>query len=163
MRKTSAFTAILLAGFAFVGAAMASPTVDITIGAELQKKSKTYGPREITYLSSDLQHSIESMSLRHAALQGAQFKLVIVDAKPNRPTFQQLGDTIGLSMFSIGVGGATLDGSVTYPGGRIQPVKYSWYNYNITDAVGSTTWTAAERAFDMFVFKVARDGAVTTR
>ena len=163
MRRTSAFAVLVLAGVALAGAAAAAPTVDISIGPGLQKKAHKYGPRELTYLSNDLQHTVQAMAQRHGALDGARFNLVIADAKPNRPTFQQLGDTIGLSMMSIGVGGATVEGSVTYRDGRVVPVKYSWYNHDITDARGSTTWTAAERAFDMFAYKVARDGATATR
>jgi hypothetical protein len=42
-------------------------------------------------------------------------------------------------------------------------VKYSWYDHDITEAIGANTWTAAERAFDMMAYKVARDGATATR
>jgi hypothetical protein len=52
---------------------------------------------------------------------------------------------------------------VTYPDGRVQPVQYSYYDHDIREAVGSTTWSAAQRAFDMAARKVARDGAVLTR
>jgi hypothetical protein len=67
-----------------------------------------------------------------------------------------MGDTPGLSMQSIGIGGATVEGSVTYPDGRVVPVKYSYYNHSIVEAVGSTTWTGAGRAFDMFAHRIAR-------
>ncbi len=165
MRRITTFVALVLAGAAVAGAAAAAPTVDVSIGAGLQKKAKTYGEREFNYLSNDLQRSIENAAARSGdpALDGARFNLVIADAQPNRPTFKQLGDTIGLSPRSFGVGGATLEGSVTYPDGRVVPVSYRWYNHDITDARGSTTWTAASRAFDMFAYKVARDGAVATR
>jgi hypothetical protein len=165
MRHKIAFAALALAGAALAGAAAAAPTVDVTIGANLQKKAAKYGQRELTYLSQDLAKSVQSAARRNggASLDGARFNLVISDAKPNHPTFEQLGDTIGLSPLSISIGGATLEGSVTYPDGRVVPVKYSWYDHDIREALGSTTWTGAQRAFDFFAYKVARDGTATTR
>ena len=165
MRHALSLAALAFAAAAVAGAACAAPTVDIAIGQGLQKKAHTYGQRELTYLSQDLAQSIQAMAKRTSdpALDGAKFNLVIADAQPNRPTFQQLGDTVGLSWLSIGIGGASIEGSVTYPDGRVLPVKYSWYDHDITEAIGSNTWTAAERAFDMMAYKVARDGAVATR
>lgn len=164
MRHKLAFAAAAGAILAMAGAASAAPTVDIAIGKDLQKKSKTYGARELTYLSDDLQRSVQNAAARRGqSLDGAHLNLTIADATPNRPTFKQLGDTSGLSMRSISIGGATIEGSVTYPDGHTVPVKYSWYNPDIWDARGSTTWTGASRAFDLFALKVARDGATTTR
>ena len=165
MRHALSLAALVLAGVAMAGAASAAPTVDVAIGQGLQKKAHVYGERELTYLSNDLAQSIQSMAKRKGdpSLDGARFNLVIADAQPNRPTFQQLGDTVGLSMRSISIGGASIEGSVTYPDGRVLPVKYSWYDHDITEARGSNTWTAAERAFDLLANKVARDGATATR
>lgn len=158
MRHKIAFAALAVAGAALAGAASAAPTVNIAIGEQLQKKADKYGERELSYLSTDLQRSIQTAAARRGgSMQDAQFNLVIADAAPNRPTFQQLGDTPGLSMQSIAVGGARIEGSVTYPDGRTVPVKYSWYNHSIYESIGSTTWTGAGRAFDMFAHKVARE------
>ncbi len=157
MRRVAVVSALAL--FAFAGAAVAAPTVDVAIGPNLQKKADKYGVREFDYLSRDLQSSFA----RAPELDGATVKLTISEATPNRPTFKQLGDRIGLSMQSIGIGGARIEGTVTYPDGRVQPVEYRYYDHDIRDAVGSTTWTAAQRAFDMAARKVARDGAVLTR
>ena len=161
MRHKTAFAALVLAT-AVAGAASAAPTVNVAIGEQLQKKADKYGQRELTYLSSDLQRTIQSMVARRGGdgLENAQFNLVIADAKPNRPTFEQMGDTPGLSMQSIGLGGATVEGSVTYPDGRVVPVKYSYYNHSIVEAIGSTTWTGAGRAFDMFAHRIARGESV---
>lgn len=158
MRHKIAFAALAVAGAALAGAAVAAPTVNVTIGESLQKKADKYGERELSYLTTDLQRSIQTTAARRGGpMEGAQFNLVIADATPNRPTFEQLGDTPGLSMHSIGIGGAKIEGSVTYPDGRTVPVTYSWYNHSIYDAIGSTTWTGAGRAFDMFAHKVARE------
>jgi hypothetical protein len=157
MRRVAVVSALAL--LAFAGAAVAAPTVDVAIGPKLEKKADKYGVREFDYLSKDLARSFS----RAPELDGATVKLTIAEATPNRPTFKQLGDTIGLSMQSIGIGGAKIEGTVTYPDGRVQPVDYKYYDYDIYDAVGSTTWTAAQRAFDMAARKVVRDGAVVTR
>ncbi len=159
MRSAAVLSALVLTAFA--GAAVAAPTVDVAIGPKLQKKADKYGVREFDYLSRDLQTSM--IRAAGPSLDGATVKLVIAEATPNRPTFKELGDRMGLSMQSLGVGGAKIEGTVTYPDGRVLPVQYSYYNYDIIDAVGSTTWTAAQRAFDMAARKVARDGTVVTR
>ena len=165
MRNLMLIATLALAGVFVAGIACAAPTVDITIGKDLQKKAHKYGERELTYLRQDLTQSIQSMAKRQGdpALDGAKFSLMIADAKPNRPTFQQMSDTTGLSWLSIGIGGASIEGSVTYADGRVIPVKYNWYDYDIYQAIGSNTWTAAERAFDMMAYKVARDGTTATR
>lgn len=165
MRHKIAFAALLLATGALAGGSLAAPAVDVSIGAGLQKKADKYGQRELTYLSQDLAKSVQSAARRPggASLDGARFNLVIADAKPNHPTFEQLGDTVGLSSQSFGIGGATVEGTVTYPDGRVVPVKYSRYDHDITEAIGSTTWTGAQRAFDLFAHKVARDGTATSR
>ena len=157
MRYAAVFSARALAAFA--SAAVAAPSVDVAIGPTLQKKSNKYGARELDYLRRDLQRSFA----RTDGLDGASVKLVISDATPNRPTFKELGDRVGLSMWSIGVGGAKIEGAVTYPDGRVLPVRYSYYDPDIFWARGSTTWTAAQRAFDLAARKAARDGAVVTR
>ena len=157
MRRVAVVSALAL--FAFAGAAVAAPTVDVTIGPKLEKKADKYGVREFDYLSRDLQRTFA----RAPELDGATVKLTIAEATPNRPTFKQLGDTVGLSMQSIGIGGAKIEGTVTYPDGRVTPVQYSYYDHDIREAVGSTTWSAAQRAFDMAARKVVRDGAVVTR
>lgn len=157
MRSVAVLSALVLTAFA--GAAVAAPTVDVSIGPNLQKKADKYGVREFDYLSRDLQRSFASVP----ELDGATVKLTIAEATPNRPTFKQLGDTVGLSMQSIGVGGAKIEGTVTYPDGRVQPVSYRRYDFDIREAIGSTTWTGAQRAFDMAARKVGRDAAVMTR
>lgn len=159
MRTAAIFSAAVLTAFA--GAAVAAPTVDVAIGPQLQKKADKYGAREFDYLRKDLAQSFA----RTPGLDGADVKLVISEATPNRPTFKQLGDTVGLSMWSFGIGGAKVEGTVTYPDGRVQPVKYSYYDQDIIQASwqGLTTWSTAQRAFDLAARKVARDGAVVTR
>ena len=159
MRFAAIFSAAALTAFA--GAAVAAPTVDVAIGPNLQKKANKYGAREFDYLRQDLARTFA----RTRGLDGAEVKLVIAEATPNRPTFKQLGDRVGLSMQSISIGGARIEGAVTYPDGRTVPVNYSYYDPDIVQAAwqGLTTWSTAQHAFDMAARKAARHGAVVTR
>jgi hypothetical protein len=161
MRFAAIFSAA--AATAFAGAAVAAPTVDVSIGPNLQKKVSNYGAREFTELSQDLQRSV--MRTAGPALDGAKVNLVIAEASPNHPTFKQLGDRVGLSPRSISIGGAKVQGTVTYPDGRVLPVEYSYYDTDIIQSAhfGLTTWATAQRAFDLTARKVARDAAGVTR
>jgi len=82
--------------------------------------------------------------------------LVITDARPNRPTFNQISKSSALSMRSFGIGGAKFKGSLTSADGEQGAVSYGWYETDIRWAAGSGTWTDAERAIDKFSRKVAK-------
>jgi hypothetical protein len=143
----------LAAAAAGPGAPISS--VDVTIGAPLQANAQKYGERDLDYLARELKTDVER-SLRsqgRLAPGGARLRLVIVDAVPNRPTFAQLGANPSLSMRSVAVGGATIDGEQMGPGGH--HVHYQWYETDIRLERGSATWSDAERAFDMFAHDFA--------
>jgi hypothetical protein len=122
--------------------------VSVAIGPELQEKADKIGQRDLNFLARDLQRSVESR-LARAGMPG-RVELVLVDAKPNRPTFQQLGRRPGLSPLSFGVGGATIEGALIGPDGSRTPLSYRWYESDIVWAQHSTTWADAETAFDKF-------------
>lgn len=146
-------------------AALAAPaSVSVTVGPELQKKfDKTYGVREAEQLTADLRRSVESALARSGAHDGARIELVLTDAKPNRPTFKQLGDTPGLSMESFGIGGAAIEGRIVAANGAEQPIKYSWYESDIRQAYGSWIWHDAEWTFDRFARRLVRGQEVARR
>lgn len=127
-------------------------SVEVTIGAPLQAKAQEYGPRELNYLESDLRSDVQRSLAAKGLLSrsGAPLHLVIVDARPNRPTFAQLSRTPGLSMRSVSIGGATIDGEI---GGRRLHFQY-WEN-DIRNERGSATWTDAEQAFQIFAHRLA--------
>jgi hypothetical protein len=105
--------AILIAAATLLATpALAAPAeVSVTIAPALQKTFKTqYGDREAVRLSDSLKTSVERALVKSAAHDGARIELELVEVKPNRPTFKQLGDKPGLSMQSFGVGGAALKG-----------------------------------------------------
>ena len=82
----------------------------------------------------------------------------IVNAKPNRPTFEQLGAEPGLdAMRSISIGGMSLIGTAyDAEGNVIATQEYEWYENNIRDVIGSATWTDANRASRRFAKKFAK-------
>ena len=142
----------LAAAVAFAGAAAAQPAVSVAIGPKLQEKADKYGQRELDFLARDLQ---ESVARRVGAVPG-RYELIIVDARPNRPTFEQLGERIGLSPLSYGVGGATIEGAYVAPDGSRTPIRYRWYESNIAWAQNTSTWGDAETAFDRLGNRLAR-------
>ena len=163
MRSLIALSAAAL--LVSAGSALAAPaSVSVTVGPELQKKfDKTYGVREAEQLTADLRKSVESELAKSTAHDGARIELILTDVKPNRPTFKQLGDTPGLSMESFGVGGAAIGGRIVAADGREQPVKYSWYESDITQAYGNWIWHDAEWTFDRFARRLARGQEVAKR
>jgi hypothetical protein len=127
--------------------------VTVAIGPELAGKADRIGMREIDLLREDLARNVGRALERGG---GQRADLVLEMATPNRPTFEQLGRRPGLSMWSIGVGGASVTGTVTRADGTVEPVSYRWYEQDIRNARGSTTWSDANRAFNMLSHRIAR-------
>jgi len=128
MRTAAIAAAALLASASVAFAQPASITV--TVGPELQAKAeRSLGVRDVDDLARDLRKAVEVRLARTHAYDGARVELVLADAKPNRPTFQQLGDTPGLSYRSFGLGGATIEGRMIAPDGTVTPISYR--NYDI--------------------------------
>ncbi len=157
MRVAAMISALALASVPAIAAAQA-PEVTVTVGPELLKKAdkEDYGQRELDYLTKRLDDKVERALARNNSLPaGARLELVLTDARPNRPTQEQMSAKPGLSMRSLAIGGAAIEGQVVLPDGTRRPVKYDRYDYSLRDAIGSTTWTAANRAIDGFAIRAA--------
>lgn len=139
---------------AAAGAASAqTANVSVTVGPELQSKADRIGEREIGYLREDLARTVG----RALARSGAQrADLVLEMAKPNRPTIEQLGRRPGLSFNSLAIGGASVTGTITRADGTVEPVSYRWYEHDLREARGATTWSGAGRAFQMLSYQIAK-------
>lgn len=162
MRLLALSAAALLASATTALAAPAS--VNVTVGPELQKKfEKTLGLREADLLTKDLRTAVEKSLANRAAYDGARVELVLADARPNRPTFKQLGDTPGLSYESFGVGGAAIEGRVVAADGTETPVDYKWFETDIRQARHNWVWSDAEWTFDRFARRLARGQEVAGR
>ncbi len=162
MRRIALSAALLLAS---ATTALAAPaTVTVSVAPELQKTfDKTYGAREASELTADLQASVEKTLARSNAHEGARIELILTDAKPNRPTFKQLSDKPGLSMESFGVGGAAIKGKIVNADGTEKPLSYRWYETDIREASNSWIWSDAEWTFDRFARRLVRDAEMAQR
>ena len=152
IRNYVAVMLLAAAPFAIGSGAMAAPaSVSVSIGPALQAKAqKTYGEREIARLADELRTDAERALSRSNAHADARIELVLTDAVPNRPTFKQLGDKPGLSFESFGVGGAAFTGRIIAADGTETPLAYKWYESDIRQAYGNSTWRDAEWAIDRF-------------
>jgi hypothetical protein len=147
-----------IAALAFTVALPASAlTVETKFSADFQKKlEKDYGTREAKVLTDALVRKVETAF----AKQGVKADRVVVtieDAKPNRPTMQQVMDKPGLDAIrSISLGGAELTG-IAYDaaGTEIGRLNYDWYENDLSNTIGAGTWTDARWTFDRFANRFA--------
>lgn len=146
-------------------AVMAAPaSVQVHIGPALQAKAvKTYGVRDVNDLADTLRKSVERELNRSGAFDGARIDLTLVDAVPNRPTFKQMSDRVGLSFLSFGVGGAAVEGQAIAPDGTVTPLAYKWYENDIRWAPFSATWTDAETTIQRFARNLSRPQKLASR
>ena len=147
-----------LAGLAILAAPAASAlTVETRMSVDFQKKlDKDYGVREANTLTAALTSKIENQFAR----QGVTADRVVVtieDAKPNRPTFQQVSDKPGLDPIrSISIGGAHLVGIAYDASGKeIGTLDYDWYETDLSNVIAATTWSDARWTFDRFARRFA--------
>lgn len=160
--KSVAIAALLCA----IGStALAAPTGNVTvaIGPALQSRTHEVGRRDLEELQRELQRAVERRLARHALGAGVRLDLVITDATPNRPTFERMANTPGLSFESYGIGGATIDGTIIGADGATAPIHYRWYETDIRHARFSGTWEDAERAFGFFADRLVRGERIASR
>lgn len=156
---------LLITAFAFVGlagSALAEPlstvsSVQVTVGPELAKKAvEDYGVRDVDRLVAELRTDVERQLQRTGVLAGGRVELTLTDARPNRPTFKQLGDRPGLSYQSFGTGGLAIEGKAISIDGDVTPIRYSWYETDLRDSRIGGTWADAEYGIDRFAFQLGR-------
>ncbi|WP_396592687.1 hypothetical protein [Brevundimonas sp. R86498] len=130
--------------------------VTVTIGSKLAEKVEDLGQRDVDRQMVLLQTTVERELARSGALDGAQVNLVVIDLKPNRPTFQQAADRPGLSVIdSRSIGGATIEGEVIMADGERHPVRYDHYSTSIAEVYSYSTWYDAEVAYDRLADRLA--------
>ena len=164
MRKL-AFLAPLGAVLAVAaGPALADPaTVSVTIGPDLQEKTRDLGERDVREQADRLAEVVRRALADSGDLDGARIDLVLTDLKPNRPTFEQMADRPGLDPHrSISIGGAAIEGRITTADGRVLPVKYDWFSQSLAEVRGFSTWQDADRAYERLASRLA-DGRYVRR
>lgn len=150
---------LLLASLFALGAPLAGAT-DINIaysGTFEDKLAEEIGEREGEYLAQEVREDLQR-ALDKAGLSPARIDVIILDAEPNKPTFKQLGDRPGLDFArSISLGGASYQGVAYDAEGReIARIEYKWYEHDLRNVLGSSTWRDANRASERFSRKFIR-------
>ena len=119
-----------------------------------EKLEDDYGERELETLTNEIREDL-TRELEKVGVSPARLEVTILDAKPNRPTFEQLGS--GLSMQSFGIGGMDLKVTAYDASGAIMgELEYDWYENDIRDSQFQSTWSDARRASGKFARKFAK-------
>jgi hypothetical protein len=163
MRSFLIAAALVAAPAAMAQSATLAP---VTFTPEFQKTlEEDYGVKEGETLAAEVRQQLERALKRQGGglSETAPLKIsvTIEDAKPNKPTFKQLGDKTGLSYaLSFGIGGASLKATILDASGKpLRDVAYSWYSFDIRDAQISSTWSDADRVIRRFSTEVAEAAA----
>lgn len=121
-----------------------------------EELTDNYGEREGERLTRDISDDLDK-AFEKAGVTAARVEVVIIDAKPNRPTFEQLSATPGLDAIrSISIGGMELSGTAYDADGNVLATQdYEWFQNNIRDVIGFGTWGDANRASRRFAKKMA--------
>ncbi len=151
----------ILAATALASLAMALPasalTVDAKVSPEFQKKlDDDIGAREAATLAEAVTRKVTDVFTARG-IQADRVVVTIEDARPNRPTFQQASDKPGLDvMRSISIGGAKVSGVAFDASGKeIGRLDYNWYENDLSNVIGSATWTDARTTFARFANRFA--------
>jgi len=120
-----------------------------------------YGDRDIERLTERLESKLEkkfaNKGIEVSDTASTVLRITIEDAKPNRPTFNQLSKQPGLSFQSFANGGAELEADLIAAGGEsLGTMSYRYYETDIRYAKFGGTWNDANRAFSRFASKAAK-------
>jgi len=159
---------LALAGFATIAlapAAMAAPVAiaPVALSAEYQTKvDEEIGDRDSQALSEFVTRAVSRALTRRggeiSANAPVRVEITIIDADPNRPTWEEMRETPGLSQFwSVSTGGAELQATLRAADGRVlSEVNHRYFSNSLADIMGSPdTWSDANRATYRFARKVA--------
>lgn len=150
---------------------------EVRLGDELAAHVDDIGERDLSRLLDELRGEVETRLAERGLLaqpgdaNAVELDLILLEAKPNRPTFEQLsgrGDwnwdrrtgrrplSQYLSLSSFGLGGAKMTGVFTAPdGAALGEVTYRYEEDDLTQAQFAATWTDAHRSIDFFADRLA--------
>lgn len=155
---------IPLIALGLAGTPAAALEVVTTASEDFQEKLEDdYGVRELAFLQAKVEKSVTA-AFEDSSAAPAMVKVELIDARPNRPTHEQLSDNPSLSFgSSFSTGGAKLAGAAYNAAGEeIGSLEYKWYENDIRQAVGRSTWTDANRAIRRFATKLSKQVATST-
>lgn len=151
---TLAATALATLALALPASAL---TVDAKVSPEFQKKlDDDIGAREAATLTEAVTRKVTDVFTARG-IQADRVEVTIEDARPNRPTFEQVSNKPGLdSIRSISIGGAKVSGVAYDASGReIGRLNYNWYENDLSNVLGNATWTDARTTFARFANRFA--------
>lgn len=119
-----------------------------------------YGQKDLDRLketvAKDLVKALSKNGVSVSDSSAYTLNVVITDARPSRPTFTQMKQQVNLSMNSIALGGAQLDGELVNSAGQsVGTVSYGWYENDLRHSYALRSWSDAERAISRFASKTA--------
>lgn len=143
-------------------ALMASPAalaaeINVSYDPEFSEELvDNYGEREGDYLTREIREDL-TRELEKAGMEIARIDVTIIDARPNKPTFKQLGDNVALDFGrSKSTGGMKLSATAfDADGNETGELTYKWYENDIRFA-GISTWHDADRASNRFARKFVK-------
>ena len=143
-----AFIAPFAAAMAMAAAAQAEPRITVTLGPEVQAKADDLGEREVARQADRLAEVVGRALARTDRYDGAEVRLTLTELKPNRPTFEQVARTPGLSAIdSISIGGAAIEVEVVRPNGDRTTGRFDYFSHSLAEVRGFSTWQDADRAY----------------
>lgn len=139
-------------------AGVAISQVTVKIGPELEKKAREYGVRDVETLRQQLESETQKALGKKGRLNpnGGRLELVLADAVPNRPTFEQLGNKPGLSYESFAIGSARIEGQYVGPDGQTSPIWFEDRAMDIQQSRHTDTWYDAYNAISRFARELTR-------
>ena len=143
-----AFIAPLAAVMAVAAAAHAEPRISVTLGPKVQADAEKLGEREVARQADRLAEVVSRALAGNARYEGAEIRLTLTDLQPNRPTFEQVSRTPGLSAIdSLSIGGAAVDIEVVGPNGDRMTGEVDYFSHSLAEVRGFSTWQDADRAY----------------
>ena len=121
-----------------------------------------YGEKDLNRLQKRLERKLtarlEKKGITVSDTAATIFRVTIIDAENNRPTFEQLSQEPSLSFQSIGTGGAEFEAEVlAADGSSLGRINYDWFENDIRYSAYGYTWHDANRAIDRFARRVAKE------
>lgn len=136
--------------------ARAQPEIIVILGPKVQADAERLGEREVGRQVSRLAEVVGTALARSERDQYVSVRLTLVDLKPNRPTFEQVARTPGLSAIdSLSIGGAEVQIDVIGIDGEHASGSVDYFSHSLADVRGLSTWQDADRAYARVAARLA--------
>lgn len=140
-----------------LGLAAHATTITVNYSEDFAEQlAEDYGEREGPYLAEEVMEDVQR-ELDRRGIDVPRIDITIEAAKPNRPTMEQISDRPGLDPFrSISIGGMDLSATAYGEDGAVlMEFQYDWFENDIRNVRGASTWWDAKRASSRFARRFA--------